>query len=85
MFLPAGYVADRFRPYTNICIGCTFTFIGVWLRVIATAVFSYHMEVFATFLIAFADGFLLTLFIPVSRGFFQKKNKHLYSVFLIFL
>lgn len=75
MFLPAGYIADRFGAYHNVCIGCFFAFIGVWLRWMATGSLAYHLEFFATFLIAVSDGFFITLFIPVSRGFFDEKNE----------
>jgi len=73
IFLPAGYVADRYGSYTNVVVGCVFLLLGVWLRTISSSKLSYHLEFFATVLIALADGFLITLFMPVTQGFFSKR------------
>jgi len=73
MFVPAGFIADRFGSKTSLVIGCTFALTGVWLRTIATRYHAYNVELIATSLIAVADGFIITLFVPVSQGWFPEK------------
>jgi len=73
MFVPAGFVADRFGSRTSLVIGCFFALTGVWLRTIAARYQAYNLELIATSSIAVADGFIITLFVPVSQGWFDEK------------